>query len=143
MIGKLLLWAGIVVLILATAAFASPLLGLQSLRDALADRDDSKLVSLVDIDRLRANVTSRVRARYTQAAIKLPVEPVVEHLITPLGLISAICDGGAVVCGAHAIRTHRRNGRHGSCRAALATGRSRIAFERVRPDQEFRFELSF
>ncbi|GAC1625327.1 MAG: hypothetical protein NVS9B10_12170 [Nevskia sp.] len=99
MIRQLLLGLVILLLIVVTAAFASPLLGLQSLRDALAARDETRLLEVVDLDRLRGNVASRVRARYAQAEIKLPVEPVVERLLTPQGLIAAICDGGVLTPG--------------------------------------------
>ena len=96
MIRKLVLGSVIVVLILVTAMLASPLLGLQSLRDALAARDETRLLDVVDLERLRAAVSSRVRARYAQADIKLPIEPVVERLLTPQGMIAAICDGGVL-----------------------------------------------
>lgn len=94
-----LLAVGLVVLVAVVATVASPLLGLQTLRDALAKRDDTTLVELVDLDRLRANVSARVRARYAQGDAKLPVEPVVERLLTPEGLIAAICDGGTISAG--------------------------------------------
>lgn len=86
----------VVLLIAATAAVASPLLSLQGLRDALSARNSEALSGLVDADRLRGNIATRIHARYAQAGVRLPVEPVVERLLTPSGLIAAICDGGAL-----------------------------------------------
>lgn len=93
---------GLVVLLLiaAVAAITSPLLGLQSLRDALVARDAARLGEILDTERLRASLSARVRARYEQGDAKLPIEPMVERLITPQGLIGAICDGGVLVTGA-------------------------------------------
>ncbi len=86
----------IALLIAAVALLASPLLGLQSLRDALASRDAGKLAELIDAEALRTNLGARVRARYRQAEGKLPMEPVIERLVTAQGLIAAICDGGSI-----------------------------------------------
>lgn len=86
----------VVLLIAATAAVASPLLSLQGLRDALSARNGEALALLVDADRLRGNIASRIHARYEQVGVRVPVEPVVERLLTPSGLIAAICDGGAL-----------------------------------------------
>lgn len=87
----------VVLLIAATTAIALPLLALQGLRDALTTRDGDALAQLVDADRLRQSVAARIRARYEQGSDqRVPVEPVVERLLTPSGLIAAICDGGAL-----------------------------------------------
>ena len=86
----------VVALIGVTAAVASPLLGLQALRDALVARNSEALAALVEPDRLRGNIAARIHARYEQVAVRVPVEPVVERLLTPSGLIAAICDGGAL-----------------------------------------------
>lgn len=86
----------VVALIGLTAAVASPLLGLQALRDALVARNSEALAALVEPDRLRGNIAARIHARYEQVAVRVPVEPVVERLLTPSGLIAAICDGGAL-----------------------------------------------
>jgi hypothetical protein len=95
----------IAVLVAGVAAVASPLLGLQSLRDALAVRDATGLAPLVDADRLRASVSARVRARYENGGAQLPADPMivplVEKLVTPEGLIAAVCDGGAIAADNH------------------------------------------
>lgn len=91
-----LLPAVVAVLVVLVAALAGPLLGLQGLRDALSRRDQAAVLAAVDIDRLRASLTARVRARYAGAAGTPPVQPVVEKLLTAEGLIAAICDGGVV-----------------------------------------------
>lgn len=93
---KALLALIIVLLMLLTAALASPLLALQSLRDALAARDDSALPALLDSGQLRANVSSRVRVRYSQLTGNPLIQPVIDRLLTPEGLIAAICDGGVI-----------------------------------------------
>lgn len=89
---------GVVVLLLiaVTAVVVSPLLGLQGLRDALASRNGDALISRIDAERLRGNVSARIRTRYAQTAVRVPIEPVVERLLTPGGLVAAICDGGAL-----------------------------------------------
>ncbi|WP_022978678.1 DUF2939 domain-containing protein [Nevskia ramosa] len=86
----------VVLLIAVMAVLVSPLLGLQGLRDALASRNGEALAEHVDADRLRSNVGARIHARYAQTGVKVPVEPLVERLLTPAGLVAAICDGGAL-----------------------------------------------
>lgn len=85
-------------LIAVTAAVALPLLALQGLRDALTVRNGELLAQWIDGERLRANLAARIRARYPAAmgGGLPPVEPVVDRLLTPPGLINAICDGGAL-----------------------------------------------
>lgn len=93
----------VLVLIAGVAAVASPLLGLQALRDALAVRDAGALAALIDSDRLRASTSARVRARYASGGAPIPADPMVvplvEKLVTPEGLIAAVCDGGALASG--------------------------------------------
>jgi len=87
----------VVLLIAVTATIALPLLALQGLRDALTARNGDALAQLVDTDRLRSSLAARIRARYVQGPDqRVPIEPVVERLLTPNGLIAAICDGGAL-----------------------------------------------
>ncbi|MCX7072284.1 MAG: DUF2939 domain-containing protein [Gammaproteobacteria bacterium] len=89
--------AVVVLLIAAVATVALPLLALQGLRDALTARNGEALAQLVDADRLRGSLAARIRARYAQGPDqRVPIEPVVERLLTPSGLIAAICDGGAL-----------------------------------------------
>ncbi len=84
-------------LIAVTATLALPLLALQGLRDALTARNADVLAPLVDADRLRTSLAARIRARYVQGPDqRVPIEPIVERLLTPAGLIAAICDGGAL-----------------------------------------------
>lgn len=90
--------SAVVLLIAVTAAVALPLLALQGLRDALTVRNGDSLTQWVDADRLRTNLAARIRARYETAStgLRMPIEPIVERLLTPGGLIAAICDGGAL-----------------------------------------------
>lgn len=87
----------VVLLIAVTATIALPLLALQGLRDALTARNGEALAPLIDADRLRSSIAARIRARYVQGPDqRLPIEPIVERLLTPAGLVAAICDGGAL-----------------------------------------------
>ncbi|MBA4286539.1 MAG: hypothetical protein C0434_13520 [Xanthomonadaceae bacterium] len=87
----------VVLLTAVTATIALPLLALQGLRDALTARNGEALAQLVDADRLRSSIAARIRARYEQGPDqRVPIEPIVERLLTPAGLIAAVCDGGAL-----------------------------------------------
>ena len=52
--------------------------------------------------------------------VRVPVEPVVERLLTPSGLIAAICDGGALTvtnrADSYPRRIMRNTNLHGACR---------------------------
>jgi hypothetical protein len=82
----------VVVLIVIFALVATPLIALQSLRDALVARDSGTLAELVDPAQLRPNMDARTRDYYgsdTSAAAA-----VTDRLLSPLGLIAAVCDAG-------------------------------------------------
>lgn len=84
--------AGIVLLIILFAAAVMPLLAVQSLRDALVTRDSVRLSELVDPARFRDTSTARTRDYYGPDATAAGA--VTDRLLTPTGLIAAICDAG-------------------------------------------------
>ncbi len=89
---NLIIGAVVVVLIALFALLATPLIAIQSLRDALVTRDAGKIAELVDPARLRTSTDARTRDYFGPAAAA--ANAATDRLMTPQGLIAAVCDAG-------------------------------------------------
>ncbi len=92
MIRGLAIAAVVVVLVAVFALVATPLIAVQSLRDALVTRDAGKLAELVDPARLQPSTDARTRDYYGPDAASSAAAT--RRLLTPQGLIAAVCDAG-------------------------------------------------
>jgi hypothetical protein len=89
----------VVVLAAVVAFFAAPLVALQGVRDALVARNAMAFAQAVDFQRLTPNLSARVHQRQAQtgaAALPAGVQPALDRLLTPDGLVRAICDGSSL-----------------------------------------------
>lgn len=82
----------VLALVVIFALAATPLIAVQSLRDALVARDAGKLAELVDPGRLRPNTAARTREYF--GANAAAASATTERLLSPQGLIAAVCDAG-------------------------------------------------
>lgn len=89
---NLLIAGAVLVLVVVFALAVTPLLAVQSLRDALVTRDSGKLAELVEPGRLRPNVAARTRDYFGPASPAAGLAT--ERLLTPQGLAAAVCDAG-------------------------------------------------